>query len=194
MLFPILQAGLGHALADAAFFDEVFFQSAALLVEEVVGLMDEADGDVGEDFRRAGVHVSPIGLIRFLRRAAELADVESFFGVFVPQGMIADAKVVLIIEEKLLQAGAGDVGELELHLSRSDGGFAGFGDVLLPRAGGLHHLIHGAVSAPEMLFAKAESEVVDDLRLPIGEKVLIVASLRKETRRVFFGRGHGMRR
>ncbi len=50
-----LQAGGGHALAQSAVREEVFFQAADLLVEEVVGLVDEAKGDVGDDAWRAGL-------------------------------------------------------------------------------------------------------------------------------------------
>jgi hypothetical protein len=39
---------VGHALADAAFGEEALFEGAELAVEEVVGLVDEADGDVGD--------------------------------------------------------------------------------------------------------------------------------------------------
>jgi len=38
----VVEAGLGHAFAEAAFLDEVLLKAAALLVEEVVGLVDGA--------------------------------------------------------------------------------------------------------------------------------------------------------
>jgi hypothetical protein len=39
-----LQAGAGHAFAEAAFFEEILFEPAdLLLVEEVVGLVDQAN-------------------------------------------------------------------------------------------------------------------------------------------------------
>ena len=60
MLFTIVEAGFGHLFADAAFLDEVFFQPPSLLVEEVVGLVDEADEGVGPH-RRIGV-VEPTGV------------------------------------------------------------------------------------------------------------------------------------
>lgn len=44
------QPSAGHAFADAS-----FFRATDLPVEEVVGLLDEADGDVGESF----THSSP---------------------------------------------------------------------------------------------------------------------------------------
>ena len=56
----MLQAGLGHALADAALLDEVLLEAASLLVEQVVGLMDQADGEVRQNLGRAGVHEGPV--------------------------------------------------------------------------------------------------------------------------------------
>src|SRR6266478_5126561 len=45
---PVGEAGAGHALAQAALFEEIFLQPAELLVNEVVGLMNQADGNVGD--------------------------------------------------------------------------------------------------------------------------------------------------
>jgi hypothetical protein len=42
------QSGPGHALPQAAFFEEVLFESPELLVEQVVGLLDQAKDDVGD--------------------------------------------------------------------------------------------------------------------------------------------------
>ena len=47
-LVAVREAGAGHALAQAALVQEILFQSAELLVEQVVGLVDQADGDVGD--------------------------------------------------------------------------------------------------------------------------------------------------
>ena len=74
LLLSIVEAGFGHLLADAAFFDEVLLQSPALLVEEVVGLMDEAEGDVGEDLGWTGVHGLAIGLVALAGGATEFAE------------------------------------------------------------------------------------------------------------------------
>lgn len=43
---------LNHSLADTAILDEVGFQTADLPVEQVVGLVDEAESDVRDDFCR----------------------------------------------------------------------------------------------------------------------------------------------
>ena len=58
------EAGAGHAFAKTAFFEEGLFEPADLPVEQVVGLVDEADRDVRRDFRRARLQIRPIGLIR----------------------------------------------------------------------------------------------------------------------------------
>ena len=46
-----IEAGAGHALAEAALFEEIFFEAEELPVEEVVRLVDEADHGVGGDLR-----------------------------------------------------------------------------------------------------------------------------------------------
>src|SRR5437899_13085736 len=48
------EAGAGHALAQAALFQKILFQPFELLVEQVVGLVDQADENVGHHLRRAG--------------------------------------------------------------------------------------------------------------------------------------------
>ncbi len=57
------EAGAGHALTEAAFSEEVLFEAAELLVEEVVGLVNDADDDIGHHFGRAGFQIGPIGRI-----------------------------------------------------------------------------------------------------------------------------------
>jgi hypothetical protein len=42
-LAPVLQARAGHALANAAVFDEVLLESFNLPVQQVVGLVDQAN-------------------------------------------------------------------------------------------------------------------------------------------------------
>ena len=75
LLVTVVEAGAGHLLADAAVLDEVFFELADLLVEEVVGLVDQAERNVGEDGGRAVFEKGPVGLKNLVRSFAELADV-----------------------------------------------------------------------------------------------------------------------
>ena len=92
LLGAVVQAGAGHLLADAAIFHEVLFQMADLLVEEVVGLVDEADGDVGKDGGGAVFEKGTVGFEGLVRSFAELADIEGLRGIFEPDGEIADAE------------------------------------------------------------------------------------------------------
>jgi hypothetical protein len=48
------EAEAGHAFAQAALLEEIFLEVKQLLVDEVIGLMDKAEGDVGNDVRRSG--------------------------------------------------------------------------------------------------------------------------------------------
>ena len=53
--FAVVEADPDHAFAEAAFMDKVRFQVANQLVEEVVGLVNQANGDVRERGGRAGI-------------------------------------------------------------------------------------------------------------------------------------------
>ncbi len=52
----VCESHAGHALTQAALFDEFLLQCLELLVDEVVRLMNETDRDVGDDLGRAGLH------------------------------------------------------------------------------------------------------------------------------------------
>jgi hypothetical protein len=45
------EPGAGHAFAEAAFHDKIPFETAELLVEEIVGQLDQADHHIGGDER-----------------------------------------------------------------------------------------------------------------------------------------------
>lgn len=94
--------------------------------------MDQADGEVCQNLGRAGVHEDPVGLVGLTGRATAFANKEGFLAVLVPKGVVADAEVVLVVEQEFLQAGPGDVDELDLGFSGGDRGLAALGDVLLP--------------------------------------------------------------
>jgi len=50
LFVPFGEAGSGHSFAESAVFEEVLFQAADLLIEQVVGYFDQADDHVGGDF------------------------------------------------------------------------------------------------------------------------------------------------
>jgi len=70
----VIEPRAGHALAEAALSDEVFFQPLDLAIGEIVRLVDEADGDVCE---RLGGTVCEEGAIAF----------EALAGALLPSAM-----------------------------------------------------------------------------------------------------------
>ena len=69
---PVIEAGAGHALAQAALFQEILLQAAELLVNQVVGLVNQADRNVGNNFRRARFHELAVKFVGLWRFASEL--------------------------------------------------------------------------------------------------------------------------
>ena len=58
------EAGAGHSLAESSFIEEVFFKPSDLLVEQIVGLVDQADDDIGDNVTGAGFKEFAIGIPR----------------------------------------------------------------------------------------------------------------------------------
>jgi hypothetical protein len=58
-----LKACAGHAFAKAALGKKILFEPPELPVEQVIGLVNEADEDVGDDLGLSGLEIGPIGLI-----------------------------------------------------------------------------------------------------------------------------------
>ena len=104
------QAEAGHTFAEPASLQEISLQTAQLLVDEIVGLVNETDCDVGDDFGSAGFNEFAVLFVRLRGSPAELAHVLRFFGSLVPERKIASAEVVFVVVEQFFQAGAGDVG------------------------------------------------------------------------------------
>lgn len=167
---------MGHAFAEAALLDEFLFEAADLLVEEVVGLVEEADCDVGNDFGGAGFAEGAVGLIGDGGGLGEFAGVGGFFGVFGPEGVGPGAEVVFVVDEEFFEAGAGDVGEFDFGFGGGSRGFAAFRDVLLAGSCGLDHLVDGAVASREEAVAEVVGEVVDDLGFLKGDEVVVVTA------------------
>ena len=81
-----LEAGAGHLLAQAALLEKILFQSPQLPVQQVVGLVDQAEGDVGHHFAGASFHKFAIRLIGRLGITAQFARILRLAGGFVPIG------------------------------------------------------------------------------------------------------------
>ena len=69
----------------------------------------------------------------------------------------ADSRVVF---EEFFEAGAGNVGQLELGFLGGAAGATAFEDVLLARAGGLNHLVAGAAEAVDVGFHKTNRHII----------------------------------
>ena len=159
-----------------------------LLVEQGIGLVDEAQRDIRYYLCRSSVRESTVVFVGLFFAASEFADEERFFGVLFLNRMIASAQEILVVDEKFFETGSRDICELELYFGRGLGGFAAFRDILLPGAGGLYHLVDGAVSSTEKTLAETIGKIVDDFRFSIGKQLGVVAGLGQEVRRV---RTHG---
>jgi hypothetical protein len=95
------------------------------VVEEVVGLVNEAEQRIGGDFGRAFFDIGPIGRIGPIGLIGEIADHLSLRVGLGPQRQASLAEEILVVLEQLFQAGAGDVSELELGFLGGGGGLAG---------------------------------------------------------------------
>ena len=179
MLGAAGDACTGHPFAQAAFGEEILFEAFELLVEQVVGLMDQADENIGHGFRRTGFDELAEVLLGKIRLAPEFADVVCFFGIFVPLGVAVLAEVVAIIAEQFLQAAPGNIGELDFEFLGSAGYLAALGDVLVATACRLHHLIVGAGAHADEAVAKAHGGIIDDLGFLVAVE-LFVAAMRRD--------------
>jgi len=108
---PVREAGAGHALAQAALFEKIFYQPAELLVNQVIGLMNQADGNLGDGFPRAGLHEFAVKLVGLRDLAAQPPDIEGFPGVLVPFAVVAHAQVVAVVVQQFLDEMTNELGQ-----------------------------------------------------------------------------------
>jgi hypothetical protein len=94
------------------------------LIEQVVGLVDQADQNVRTDISRAGLQKLAISLIGVLIFPAQLPHEQRLVRVLVPQRVPASSQVIAIDLQEFLKARAGPIKELQLRL------FGGPGDQL----------------------------------------------------------------
>ena len=100
----------GHPLADSAVADEVLFEAADLLVEEVVGLVEEADGDVRHDVEGAGFGELAEILKGDPGAATETPHIQGLVGIRSPEGLVVDAELILIVLKEFPETGPRDFG------------------------------------------------------------------------------------
>jgi hypothetical protein len=78
------EASTVEALAEAAFGEKTLLELARLLVQEIVGLVDEADEGVGGDVGGAALDVGPIGRIGPIGEPGESANRDGLWVIFGP--------------------------------------------------------------------------------------------------------------
>ena len=153
LLPPFLDPCRRQSLAVAAIPDELPLQTGDLPVQQVVGLVDQADEGVG-DYSRVGV-VDPGGVGGVIRRIGRIptdpSDAASpppeppgLWVILLPLPHTALAQKILVVEQELIQAGPGDIDQPQFGLGRGRRGAAAFSDILPPAARRLHHLVHRA--------------------------------------------------
>jgi hypothetical protein len=98
------------------------------------------------------------------------------------------AQEIPVIFQQFFEAGAGDIGELDLGFLGCAAGAAAFEDVLFAGAGGLDHLVGGAAALVHEMGAKAGGGIEDDAGFAEGEQVLVAAMRREEAFRGRTGR------
>jgi hypothetical protein len=126
-----VQADARHAFAQAALFHKILLQPAQLLVNQIISLVDEAKGDVGHHFGRTRLHKLPVVSVGLRLFAAQFADELRFLGIFVPNRKIAGAQEVSVVSQQFLQAGAGNIGQLDFGFRGCERNLATLQDVLL---------------------------------------------------------------
>ena len=110
-----LQPRAGHPLTQAALLEEVFFKPAQLLVEQIVGLMDQANGDVGRNLRRPSLEELAVNLKGLRDSATKPSDEVRLLRFLFPNRQVAHAQIVAVIVEQFFEARPGDVGEFNLR-------------------------------------------------------------------------------
>ena len=161
-------------------FEEVLFEAADELIEEIVCLVNQADYYVGDGFGRASFEIGPKGLIGRIVVAAEFADEEGLLRIFRPEFVAAGSEEIAVIFEEFFKAGPGDVGQLDLGLAGGSARLAAFQDILFSGTSGLDHLVVGSGTAVDELIAKEDRRIVNDAGFLERQQVLIAAVWRNE--------------
>ena len=101
-------------LAKPTLSKKLLLEPAKLAVEQIVGLVDQANQSIGRHLGRALLNIGPIGPIGPIARVSEPPDRLRLFVILAPEPQPPLAKKILIIQQQLLQARASNTDELEL--------------------------------------------------------------------------------
>jgi len=87
---------MGHTFPQAALFEKVLFLTAKLLIDQVIGLADQADGDVGDSFWWAGLDKLAVIIVALRCFAAKFADIARRRRVLVPDRQVTGTEIVAL--------------------------------------------------------------------------------------------------
>ena len=112
---------------------------------------------------------------------APLPGIHALLASNIPFLIAMIAKIVLIILLQFLEACLCYIYQFDASLHGSCARLVALGNVLLARAGSLHHLVDGAVANPwQIMLHEIKCDIVDALRLLKSDKVLVIAFRSKE--------------
>jgi hypothetical protein len=98
---PMLEPDTCDPFPDTTFVDEIPLQAPDLLVEEIVGLMDETNGDICNDLRRTSVaELAEIAVIRIRPRRNRRTNRASRLSF--SQSRYSRSKEIVIVVEQFL--------------------------------------------------------------------------------------------
>lgn len=106
---------------------------------------------------------------------ADISCLDRFLGVNRPLGQSAYSEVIFIVKEQFLQTRPRYIYKLDFCFERGGSGRGTFGDILPAAAGGLYHLIDGAIALRQMGVSEIISDVIDTFRLLENYKIAIIA-------------------
>ena len=175
MLVAPFAAGLGHLFLDAAVLEEVLLELFDKVLQQVIGLVDEDEGDVRQgDVIAILAHALVVDGVRMF--LAPLSSRNALLTVGIPNLVTVIAQIVLVVLLQFLEACFGNVDQLDASLHRGGSSFHALGNVLLPAARCLLHLIDRAVAyRRQVMLHEIDGDIVDAFRFLEGEEVLVVA-------------------
>ena len=132
-LVAIVQSGFGHSFAQSALFDELFLQCFQLLIQQVIGLMNQANRDVRNHLCRTGFDELSIQFKCLRCPPSHVTHKQGFFGIFFPNRKVADSQVIAKIGQQFFQTGPADVCQFDFRFLRCRRRLAAFQNVLLAR-------------------------------------------------------------
>jgi hypothetical protein len=173
--FSVQPAGATHTFAESACVNEVALQTADLLIEEIVRLVNQTDRYIRNYLKWAGLAEFAIVFIGHMRIAVKAPNKSGLAAIFFPEWKVPNPKYIAIVGQQFLQACACNTDQLDFHLFGSAGRLAAFHDILFPRSGGLDHLINRAIRFSKKPLTKPIGEIVNNLGLSIGKEFALVA-------------------